>query len=69
MIIGVPKEIKEGENRVSMTPAGVHTLVSAGHHILFEEGAGVGSGLTDEEYARKGPRSSNRRERSMPDRI
>ncbi|HOD75748.1 MAG TPA: hypothetical protein PKJ17_06960, partial [Syntrophorhabdaceae bacterium] len=54
MIIGVPKEIKEGENRVSMTPAGVHTLVSAGHHILFEEGAGVGSGLTDEEYAREG---------------
>ena len=56
MIIGVPKEIKEGENRVSMTPAGVHALVAEGHTILFEKGAGTGSGLTDEEYANEGAR-------------
>ncbi|MDD3847112.1 MAG: alanine dehydrogenase [Syntrophorhabdaceae bacterium] len=54
MIIGIPKEIKEGENRVSMTPAGVHALVSAGHHVLLEKGAGTGSGLIDEEYAQQG---------------
>jgi len=54
MIIGIPKEIKEGENRVSMTPAGVQALVSSGHHVLFEMGARTGSGLTDEEYAREG---------------
>ncbi|MEN6615140.1 MAG: alanine dehydrogenase [Syntrophorhabdus sp.] len=54
MIIGVPKEIKEGENRVSMTPAGVHTLVAAGHTVLIEKEAGTGSGLADEEYAKEG---------------
>ncbi len=54
MIIGVPKEIKEGENRVSMTPAGIHALVSEGHTVIFEKGAGTGSGLTDEEYANEG---------------
>lgn len=54
MIIGIPREIKEGENRVSMTPAGVHALVSAGHNVLLEKGAGTGSGLTDEEYANEG---------------
>jgi len=54
MIIGIPREIKEGENRVSMTPAGVHALVSAGHNVLLEKGAGTGSSLTDEEYANEG---------------
>ncbi len=54
MIIGIPKEIKEGENRVSMTPAGVHALKADGHTVLFQEGAGIGSGLTDEEYANEG---------------
>ena len=54
MIIGVPKEIKEGENRISMTPAGVHALARDGHTVLVEEGAGLGSGLTDEEYANEG---------------
>ncbi|MBP1750090.1 MAG: ald [Deltaproteobacteria bacterium] len=54
MIVGIPKEIKEGENRVSMTPAGVHALVLDGHDVLVEQGAGVGSGLTDEEYAQEG---------------
>lgn len=54
MIIGIPKEIKEGENRVSMTPAGVHALALDGHTVLVEQGAGLGSGLADEEYANEG---------------
>jgi alanine dehydrogenase len=54
MIIGVPKEIKEGENRVAMTPAGVRALVQKGHTVLFEENAGRASGLTDDEYVREG---------------
>ena len=54
MIVGVPKEIKEGENRVALTPAGVHTLVREGHTVLVEKGAGEGSGLTDDEYSREG---------------
>lgn len=54
MIIGIPKEIKEGENRVSITPAGVHALTADGHTVLFEKGAGMGSGLSDDEYANEG---------------
>jgi alanine dehydrogenase len=50
MIIGIPKEIKEGENRVAITPAGVHSLVADGHSVLVEKNAGVGSGITDEEF-------------------
>lgn len=50
MIIGVPKEIKDNEYRVSMTPAGVEQLTDAGHRILVQEGAGVGSGIPDHEY-------------------
>jgi alanine dehydrogenase len=48
MIIGIPKEIKTLENRVSMTPGAVETLVRRGHSVLVEAGAGLGSGLTDE---------------------
>jgi len=54
MIIGVPKEIKNNENRVAITPAGVVSMVSAGHKVLVEKGAGVGSGFTDEEYKKAG---------------
>jgi alanine dehydrogenase len=54
MIIGVPREIKDGEDRVALTPAGVHALVPAGHRVLVETGAGLGSGFTDEEYAAVG---------------
>jgi len=54
MIIGVPKEIKTLENRVSMTPGGVETLVRRGHSVLVEAGAGLGSGLTDAEYEAAG---------------
>ncbi|MBU1040891.1 MAG: alanine dehydrogenase [Proteobacteria bacterium] len=51
MIIGIPKEIKTLENRVSMTPGAVETLVRRGHIVLVQQGAGVGSGLADAEYA------------------
>ncbi|RSK36600.1 alanine dehydrogenase [Bhargavaea beijingensis] len=54
MRIGVPKEIKNNENRVAMTPAGVATLATAGHNVIIEKGAGLGSGFTDEEYAAEG---------------
>src|SRR5699024_6604932 len=52
--IGVPKEIKNNENRVAMTPAGVVTLKNAGHEVFVETGAGLGSGFTDEAYADEG---------------
>jgi alanine dehydrogenase len=54
MIIGIPKEIKTLENRVSMTPGAVETLVHHGHTVLVQTGAGVGSGLADAEYAAAG---------------
>lgn len=50
MIIGVAKEIKNNENRVGLTPAGAETLVKAGHTVLVEKTAGVGSGFADEQY-------------------
>ncbi len=50
MIIGVPKEIKEQEDRVALTPAGVDGFVRAGHKVLVEKGAGLGSGFEDSEY-------------------
>ena len=54
MIIGIPKEIKTGENRVGATPSGVDMLVKAGHGVLVEKGAGGGSGFSDEEYRSAG---------------
>jgi alanine dehydrogenase len=54
MLIGVPREIKDNEFRVGLTPASVAELVHNGHRVIVERGAGVGSGLTDEEYARAG---------------
>lgn len=50
MIIGIPKEIKSQESRVSLTPAGVDALKRAGHSILIETEAGIGSGFSNEEY-------------------
>lgn len=50
MIIGVPKEIKANENRVSATPADISDLVQNGHEVLVETGAGEGSGFPDKEY-------------------
>lgn len=54
MRIGVPREIKNNENRVAMTPAGVMTLLSAGHEVFVEINAGEGSGFTNEEYVEAG---------------
>lgn len=54
MIIGVPKEIKNNENRVALTPAGVVSYVQAGHKVLIETNAGIGSGFTNEEYIAAG---------------
>ena len=54
VIIGVPKEIKTREYRVGMTPAGVRMLVSHGHRVLVETGAGDGSGIADADYAAQG---------------
>ena len=54
MIIGVPKEIKDHEFRVGLTPGGVWVLAQAGHRVLVEAGAGVGSGLEDEQYQAAG---------------
>ena len=50
MIIGLPREIKDKESRVGLTPAGVKTLHDAGHTILIEKDAGEGSGIPDEQY-------------------
>jgi len=50
MIIGVAKEIKNNENRVGLTPAGADALIKAGHKVLIEQGAGIGSGFEDEDY-------------------
>ncbi len=54
MIIGVPKEIKDHETRVGCVPSMVKTLTDHGHHVLVESQAGVGSSITDEEYAEAG---------------
>lgn len=54
MLIGLPKEIKEGENRVGLTPGAVKALVGRGHRVLVQAGAGVGSSLTDAEYQAAG---------------
>lgn len=54
MRIGIPKEIKNNENRVAITPAGVMSLVNAGHEVFIEEKAGIGSGFTDLDYSNAG---------------
>ncbi|MEW6500982.1 MAG: alanine dehydrogenase [Thermodesulfobacteriota bacterium] len=54
MIIGIPREIKDKEFRVGIVPAGVRALAHAGHRVVIEAGAGVGSGIADEEYRAAG---------------
>ncbi|HTE34305.1 MAG TPA: alanine dehydrogenase [Chryseolinea sp.] len=54
MIIGVPKEIKNNENRVALTPAGTQELVKRGHAVFVQQTAGVGSGFSDDEYVKAG---------------
>ena len=62
MIIGVPKEIKASERRVSMTPQGVDALVAHHHRVLVEKGAGEGSGFSDKEYLKAGAVLVDKRE-------
>jgi len=54
MIIGVPKEIKNNESRVALTPSGVHEFIKRGHQVFIETMAGVGSSFTDEDYIKVG---------------
>ena len=54
MKVGIPSEVKNREYRVALTPAGVHHLVSAGHQVLVQAGAGDGSAITDEQYTAAG---------------
>lgn len=54
MIVGILKEIKVEENRVSMTPAGVEVMASHGHTVLVQRSAGIGSGFSDDDYLRAG---------------
>ena len=54
MIIGVPMEIKQAENRVGLTESNVRQLVENGHHVLVESGAGAGSLISDEDYEKAG---------------
>lgn len=59
MLVGVPKEIKNNESRVALTPAGAHALVSRGHSVVVEATAGEGSGFSDQEYVVAGASISN----------
>ena len=59
MIIGVPREVKNNENRVALTPAGVDALVKAGHEVLIETNAGEGSGFEDAVYVQAGAKIVN----------
>ena len=59
MLIGVPKEIKDNEFRVGLTPSSVAELVQNGHKVLVQTTAGIGSGLGDDEYVRRARPSSD----------
>jgi alanine dehydrogenase len=63
MIIGVPKEIKINESRVSLVPSGAEELVSSGHTVLVEKDAGLGSGFSNDMYRKSGAEIIN----SVPD--
>jgi alanine dehydrogenase len=54
VLVGIPKEVKNNEFRVSNTPAGVHALVLAGHTVFVEKSAGLGSAITDADYVKAG---------------
>ena len=54
MIVGIPKEIKNNENRVSLTPAGARELVKRGHTVYVQHTAGENSGFPDDEYVKAG---------------
>ena len=57
MLVGVPREIKVHESRVALTPEGVAEFVRAGHSVLIEKGAGLGSALTDQDFLAAGCRT------------
>ncbi len=54
MKVGIPREVKDNEYRVAITPAGAHELVVAGHTVVIEKEAGAGSSIPDEEFVRAG---------------
>lgn len=58
MKVGIPREVKNHEYRVAITPAGVHELVRNGHEVYIENDAGVGSSIPNEEYVAAGRPSS-----------
>ncbi|MBJ6725194.1 alanine dehydrogenase [Geomesophilobacter sediminis] len=60
MVIGIPKEVKKEEHRVALTPAGAVELVQAGHTVLVENGAGAGSGFSDDLYRQTGAQTVGR---------
>lgn len=62
MIVGVPREVKDREHRVSTTPAGVREYVAHGHTVIVEATAGLGSGFRDDEYVAAGARLTDRHE-------
>jgi len=59
MIVGVPREVKQDEYRVAMTPAGVMTLKQQGHKVVVESGAGMGTHIADEDYVEAGAQIAN----------
>ena len=59
MRIGLPREIKDGEFRVALTPAGVRTLVNSGHELVVGAGAGIGVGFFDRDYQDSGAKIGN----------
>ena len=61
-VVGIPREIKEDEGRIAIAPAGVHVLDQAGQQVLIESGAGLGSGITDEEFNEAGAEIVSREE-------
>ena len=63
MRVGVPREIKSDEYRVGMMPVGAESLVKAGHEVMIEAGAGVGSGFPDEAYQAVGATDRRRMRR------
>jgi alanine dehydrogenase len=65
MHIGVPKEVKEHEYRVSLTPDGAEKLINNGHRVLIEHSAGDGSGFSDDDYKKSGSEVTNRKNRKF----
>ena len=66
MKVGVPKEVKNHEYRVAITPIGVHELTSHGHEVYIQSGAGAGSSVPDEEYSAAGAQLLHRWEGPKP---